>query len=444
MGDRFAKPSILIVDDSPENLHLLKDILVDEYKVRPAINGKLALQLAAMDPQPDLILLDIEMPGMDGYEVCRQLKNSVSTKDIPIIFVTAKTGDENELEGLHLGAVDYITKPINAHILKARVHTHIVLRNLFYEKEEKTRQLYETKEQLATSLEEIAAAQERFVGLVQTIPDIVYKIDSKGMFTFLNKSVERLGYSQSDLIGKHFTEIIHIKDIEEASLDAIISRIGKGTAKPDQKAFDERRSGERMTVGLEIRLKTKTGKVAEVVEFKNIDPMTVNVEVNSTGLYGEVENLASNKNRQYIGTVGVIRDITDRQKAEKALVKEQMLLKQLVDTVPLPIFMVDGQGQLALSNKACNFSQTHSDKNFANSNLARELIEGSSTNVQEQITAFLNQDDGNLTKQQIEIISDDSARKNRKIILSKFINQYQNRPEIIGVVVGNNESDNHE
>ncbi|MBF0194437.1 MAG: response regulator [Magnetococcales bacterium] len=442
MSDRYIKPSILIVDDSPDNLHLLKDILVEEYTVRPAINGKLAIQLAGMEPQPDLILLDIEMPEMDGYEVCRQLKKNVNTSDIPVIFVTAKSGDENELEGLQLGAVDYITKPINAHIIKARVKTHIALRNLYYEKEEKSRQLYEVKEQLAASLEEYSAAQERFNGLVQTIPDIVYKIDSKGMFTFLNKSVERLGYSQSELIGKHFTQIIHITDIKDASLDVIIARVGKGTVKPDQKAFDERRSGERMTVGLEIRLKTKTGKAAEVVEIKNLDPFTVNVEINSTGLYGDLTNQTSDSKRQYVGTVGVIRDITDRQKAEKALIKEKMLIKQLVDIVPLPIFMVDGDGKLALSNKACKLSCEANDKVNTLENLKALLGEGGTKNVQKLMANFLSSEESELINQNIDLSS--SEQKKQNIILSKFTNPYQSKPDLIGVLINKIENNSYE
>ncbi len=128
MTDLQNKPSILIVDDTPENLDVLKGGLMDEYMVRPALNGKLALRLAAMNPTPDLILLDIMMPEMDGYEVCRQLKNDPKTRDIPVIFVTAKSGNESECEGLELGAVDYLTKPINLPIVKARIKTHITLR----------------------------------------------------------------------------------------------------------------------------------------------------------------------------------------------------------------------------------------------------------------------------------------------------------------------------
>ncbi len=86
MSESLNKPSILIVDDTPENLDILKNTLMDEYMLRPALNGKLALKMAKMDPQPDLILLDIMMPDMDGYEVCRQLKADAKTCNIPVIF----------------------------------------------------------------------------------------------------------------------------------------------------------------------------------------------------------------------------------------------------------------------------------------------------------------------------------------------------------------------
>jgi PAS domain S-box-containing protein len=319
MSNEKRKPSILIVDDTPENLDVLKGALMDEYMVRPAINGPLALRLASMKPQPDLILLDIMMPEMDGFEVCRRLKSNIATQDIPVIFVTAKSGDKDELEGLQIGAVDYIIKPISPPIVKTRVKTQLMLRNFNQEMEEKNRHLYEINEKLTDSMEQLSASEDRFRSLVQTIPDIVYKIDAEGKFTFLNKSVERLGYHQSELIGKHFSEIIHSSDVNDASLDKVIAKIGKGTENPEQKVFDERRSGVRMTVGLEIRLKTKSGKEAEYVEIKNIDQNALNVEVNSTGLYGDVGSDTSYRNRQYIGTVGVIRDITDRQKVQKAL-----------------------------------------------------------------------------------------------------------------------------
>ncbi|MBF0195365.1 MAG: response regulator [Magnetococcales bacterium] len=118
--------TILAVDDVPENLDVIKGILVPEYRVKSAINGMIALKIAKKQP-PDLILLDIMMPDMDGYEVCKELKEHDTTKDIPIIFVTAMDGESDEIKGFALGAVDYVTKPISQSILKARVSSQIAL-----------------------------------------------------------------------------------------------------------------------------------------------------------------------------------------------------------------------------------------------------------------------------------------------------------------------------
>ena len=118
-------PGILVVDDTPTNLQLLTDLLADSYRVRVAASGLRALAICHADPQPDLILLDISMPELDGYEVCRRLKAQAQTRDIPIIFLTARTDAQDEHLGLSLGAVDYISKPISPAILLARVRTHL-------------------------------------------------------------------------------------------------------------------------------------------------------------------------------------------------------------------------------------------------------------------------------------------------------------------------------
>lgn len=123
------KQCILAVDDSPDNLILLKNLLEDRYKIKVAISGDKALQIAQKSPQPDMILLDVMMPDMDGYEVCKRLKANSTTKNIPVIFVTGKTEASDELKGFELGGLDYITKPFNPSIIKARVQNHLELMN---------------------------------------------------------------------------------------------------------------------------------------------------------------------------------------------------------------------------------------------------------------------------------------------------------------------------
>ncbi len=126
----LAKPVILVVDDTPDNLALMRDLLKENYRVRVATGGEKALQIAASASPPDLILLDIMMPGLDGYEVCRQLKRNPATSDIPVIFLTAKVAQEDERMGLELGAADYITKPISPAVVLARVKNYLALKSV--------------------------------------------------------------------------------------------------------------------------------------------------------------------------------------------------------------------------------------------------------------------------------------------------------------------------
>jgi putative two-component system response regulator len=119
---------ILVVDDVPENLTVLSTLLAPRYRVRVATSGARALDLATTGTPPDLVLLDVMMPGLDGYEVCARLKADARTRDVPVIFLTAKSDVEDEARGLDAGAVDYITKPISPPIVLARVRTHLALK----------------------------------------------------------------------------------------------------------------------------------------------------------------------------------------------------------------------------------------------------------------------------------------------------------------------------
>ena len=125
MAKNADKPTILIVDDVPDNITILSNILVD-YNLKAANNGTKALEIASRF-RPDIILLDIMMPDMDGYAVCARLKRDLHTKNIPVIFITAMDEVTDEAKGFALGAVDYITKPVNPPVVRARVKTHLKL-----------------------------------------------------------------------------------------------------------------------------------------------------------------------------------------------------------------------------------------------------------------------------------------------------------------------------
>ena len=122
-----VKPTILIADDTPANLTLLASLLQPTYTVKACTRGQKTLDIVA-EQAPDLVLLDIEMPDLSGYEVCRRLKANPQTQEIPVIFLTSKTDAESEELGLTMGAVDYIMRPINPAILLSRVKAHLAIR----------------------------------------------------------------------------------------------------------------------------------------------------------------------------------------------------------------------------------------------------------------------------------------------------------------------------
>ena len=128
-GPNFAdRHTLLVVDDSPEDIQILNDLLGETYDVRIAKSGEQALAAVRQKPKPSLILLDVVMPGIDGYEVCRRLKTAATTADIPVIFLTAKNQADEAQLGFDVGGADYITKPILPAVVLARVKTHVYLK----------------------------------------------------------------------------------------------------------------------------------------------------------------------------------------------------------------------------------------------------------------------------------------------------------------------------
>ncbi|WP_137227454.1 two-component system response regulator [Shewanella sp. MEBiC00475] len=164
-----SKATILVVDDTPENIDVLSDVLRGDYRVKAALSGKIALKIANTNPKPDLILLDVMMPDMDGYEVCEILKKDPVTSKIPIIFVTAKTSVKDEEYGLTLGAVDYVNKPISPSLIKVRVKTHLDLydqsRHLEKLVQARTSELQDTRLEIIRRLGRAAEYKDNETGL---------------------------------------------------------------------------------------------------------------------------------------------------------------------------------------------------------------------------------------------------------------------------------------
>ena len=190
-----VRQTILIVDDIPDNVDVLSSVLRSQYKVKAALNGERALKIAAGESKPDMILLDIMMPDMDGYEVCRKLKANPATAKIPVIFITAKDQDEDEALGLELGAVDYITKPVSPQLVLARVHTHLALydqsRVLEERVRERTRELQQTRLEIIRRLGRAAEFKDNETGL--------HVIRMSHYTRLIAEAVER-GHDWSDLV----------------------------------------------------------------------------------------------------------------------------------------------------------------------------------------------------------------------------------------------------
>lgn len=207
-----ARPLLLMVDDVPSNIHVLAQSLQADFDIMIATDGPSALALIHKE-RPDLILLDVMMPGMDGYEVCKQLQRDSATSHIPIIFVTAKSEVTAEEYGFKLGAVDYITKPFTVSLVRARVNTHLKLKSLIRQLEEANQRLHYKLRLLekqhtqmlnySTELEEVRERQKLFSQVFESTNDGVMITDPKGNIIAVNAAFTRFsGYSEEEVLGQ--------------------------------------------------------------------------------------------------------------------------------------------------------------------------------------------------------------------------------------------------
>jgi PAS domain S-box-containing protein len=247
MGTRQGE--IVVVDDDAESLKLLTDILSQEgYHVRPAHTGKLALASIAAS-SPELILLDMRMPGMDGFEVCRRLKEFQQTRDIPVIFLSGSDREEQHVEGFYLGAVDFVTKPFKHRELLARVWTQLELRRLRVELEkrvaERTEDLRLANEQLHCELadrkraeETLRESEERFRSMADSTSVMICVCGPDKLATFFNKGwLEFTGRTMEQELGYGWTAGVHPDDLN----GCLASYNASFNATPPQKCHIEYR-----------------------------------------------------------------------------------------------------------------------------------------------------------------------------------------------------------
>lgn len=190
------KGNLLIVDDNPNNLRLLMEILTAQgYRVRLAKDGSRALTLAQLE-LPELILLDIMMPGMDGFEVCRQLKADEKTRDVPVIFISALDATFDKVKAFEVGGVDFVTKPLKSEEVLARVRTHLSLHRLQLRLEKQNAQLENYRNHLedlvAERTAEVNESRQRLSAVLKSVPDCLLVLDLEGRLVLVNRSTERL------------------------------------------------------------------------------------------------------------------------------------------------------------------------------------------------------------------------------------------------------------
>jgi len=230
--------TILVVDDEAESRALLTTILTAEgYEVRPADGGELALASVAVR-RPDLILLDVRMPGIDGFEVCRRLKENPETRDIPLMFLSASVGLPERVEGFHLGAVDFVSKPFQRDELLARVHTHLELAALRANLEK----------QVEKGTDELRESEERFQNMADAAPVMIWASNADRRCVFLNRGWLEFTGRRLEELNSDWTAAVHPADAEFCS------------AKYDS-SYDKRRSFE-----MEYRLRRADGQYRWVLE----------------------------------------------------------------------------------------------------------------------------------------------------------------------------------
>ena len=222
MDNILEKQKVLIVDDEPANIRILIETLDGEYKLIGATSGAEAIECATSADPPDLILLDIIMSNMDGYEVCKRLKADKRTRDIPVIFITVMGEEINETKGFELGAVDYITKPINPVTVNARVQTHLELKR---HRDRLERTLHERTRKLSTSTKRLREVshermlveeeRKRLITAIEQAAEVFIITEPDGTILYANPVFEKqTGYSREESLGKNM-RILKSREHEE-------------------------------------------------------------------------------------------------------------------------------------------------------------------------------------------------------------------------------------
>jgi len=283
INEVVKKPVILVVDDQPENIDVLSNILRDAYKVKAAINGEQALQIIQEKQAPDLILLDVMMPGIDGYEVCKKLKDNARSKSIPVIFVSALQNISDRVTAFAVGGVDYITKPVQSEEVLARVRAHVQIKMMQEQLEQsneeleirvkqRTLEVEAAYSELHESYRQILESEAKYRSLMDAAPDAVILADDGGHIEMVNQEASRLfGYSAEELNGKLIEILIpqDVKNHESFREEYINNSHSRGQLK-NQRLCAIKKDGSEFPVDISLSpVKTKEGDKI-IVDIRDI------------------------------------------------------------------------------------------------------------------------------------------------------------------------------
>ncbi|MFB8789179.1 MAG: adenylate/guanylate cyclase domain-containing protein [Potamolinea sp.] len=313
--ENFNKNVIVIVDDKPTNLGVLFDFLTDSgFKVLVAQDGESALQKVEY-AHPDLILLDVMMPGIDGFETCRRLKAQESTKDIPVIFMTALSDTVDKVKGFNLGAVDYVTKPVQQEEVRARVTTHLKLRNLQKKLEAQNLQLQEEIEQRKNAEESLREAEAKYRSIFENASDGIFQSSPQGRYITANRALARIyRYCSPEELMTQITNIWRQLYVDPTRSEDIATLLQMEDTVSD----------------IESQVYRKDGKIIWISE--NIRTVR---DSNGAVLYYE----------------GTVADITERKKSEVALRQARKKAELLLlNILPQPIAERLKKGQRTIAD----------------------------------------------------------------------------------------------
>ena len=324
--------TILIVDDNPENLRLLRSVLDEaKYGVRTATNGAAAIRSVQLKA-PDLIILDVIMPEMNGYEVCKQLKANESTRIIPVIFISAAKEQIDKVKSFEAGGVDYIEKPFQAMEVLARVKTHLTLRRMQQDLEILVKERTSALEHAFEELRESEAKHQRLISNLSGT--FLYRHNTKGIFEYVSSSVTQvLGYSPEKFL-THFTEYLTDHPVNQEAIKHTEQSI-KGITQPPYE-----------------------------VQISHNDGNTRWLEVSEVPVRDE--------SGEIVAVEGVAHNITDRKLAEK----EHTRLTQAIEQAGESIIVTDLEGQIEYVNPAFGRTTGYSRDEVIGQPIAEVLVHG--------------------------------------------------------------------